>query len=248
MSNNINISLQNQIKDYDNANLSVEEVIEENFKNYKEIVVIDELITDISDWNRCEYGFIKNENGEFTNEDINDGQVACIYKTFKQVLKVSFDYRVSSEQNYDFLNVYLNGERVIHISGNTDYANYTKTFDAPTTTEIKFEYIKDGIMSAGNDAGFIKNLTITKEDIRSCALRNEIKNFKQTKNDIKYKILPIKNIPNKSKYKIRFFKDINNNIKYKIKPFKNITNYIFERIAYDLKTPPIRIIFKNFEE
>jgi len=248
MSNNINITLHNQVKNYSNANLSVREVIKDNFKNYNKIVATEEQITDISDWNRCSYGFIKNANGEFTNEDISDRQTACIYKTFEQVLKISFDYKVSSEQNYDFLNVYLNGERVIHISGETDYANYTKTFDAPTTIEIKFEYTKDVSTSAGNDAGFIKNLIITKKSICLCKLKNELKDFKQTKNDIKYKILSAKNINNNIKYKIKPFKDVNNNIKYKIKPFKNITNYAFERIAYDLRNPPVRIIFKNFKD
>ena len=123
MSNNINISLQNQIKSYGNANLSVREAIKDNFKNYNLFVMIEEQIIDISDWEKCDYGFIKNANGEFTNENIGDRQTACIYKTFEQVFKVSFDYRVSSEQYYDFLNVYLNGERIIHISGETDYVN-----------------------------------------------------------------------------------------------------------------------------
>jgi len=72
---------------------------------------------------------------------------------------IEFDYKASSEQGYDFLRVYINGSRVINISGNTPWQHYSRTL-TPGTYTIIFEYTKDFSISSYDDAGYIDNLKV----------------------------------------------------------------------------------------
>jgi hypothetical protein len=74
-----------------------------------------------------------------------------------QTSDLSFFHKVSSEGNYDWLNVYVNGARVVHISGSSNWTNYTTKLNAGQNT-IKFEYTKDGSAVQGSDAGYVDDL------------------------------------------------------------------------------------------
>ena len=88
-----------------------------------------------------------------------------IFKNFKQIgylsggspNLLSFDWRVSSELWYDQFNVYINGSKVLNLSG-VDSDTYSQNISEDLT--IKFEYIKDFSYSRGDDQGYIRNLNV----------------------------------------------------------------------------------------
>ncbi len=71
---------------------------------------------------------------------------------------MSFYYKVSSEQNYDFLKFYVNGTEVQSWSGNIAWTQYTYTFPSAGDYTIKFAYEKDYSVSEGSDCGWIDNI------------------------------------------------------------------------------------------
>lgn len=75
---------------------------------------------------------------------------------------VSFDYQVSSEANYDFLNFYVNGTKYGNWSGATS-AVFNRTFsNMPAGTYVfRWEYKKDGSGNSGSDCAWIDNAYIS---------------------------------------------------------------------------------------
>ncbi len=76
----------------------------------------------------------------------------------------SFDYRVSSETNWDWLEFYVNGvpglsKPLKSWSGEAGWTTYQ--FSVPAGTNIlAWRYVKDSSTSAGSDAAFIDNVDI----------------------------------------------------------------------------------------
>ncbi|MGK5506725.1 S8 family peptidase [Brevibacillus formosus] len=75
--------------------------------------------------------------------------------------KVIFDYRVSSEQNYDFFEVMVNGVSKLKISGSTGWVLNHEIALGTGSQTVTFKYYKDGSSSAGDDAAFIDNVRIS---------------------------------------------------------------------------------------
>jgi hypothetical protein len=73
---------------------------------------------------------------------------------------VSFWYRVSSEEDYDWFNFYVDGSRDIHVSGNGSWQYYSATLPAGTH-ELKWEYTKDVNTTNFNDTAYIDELTVS---------------------------------------------------------------------------------------
>ncbi len=73
---------------------------------------------------------------------------------------MSFWYRVSSEDTYDFFNFYVDGVRVVHVSGNGSWTQYATTLSAGSH-ELKWEYTKDVSVSSYSDTAWIDDLQIT---------------------------------------------------------------------------------------
>jgi len=101
----------------------------------------------------------------WTNNDIGDYATTQSQFTFNipanaTNARLSFDYLVRSEANYDYLNVYLDGQRIVHVSGNGSWQNFQTNLSAGNHTVV-FEYTKDGSVSSYDDAGYIDNLQIT---------------------------------------------------------------------------------------
>jgi len=72
---------------------------------------------------------------------------------------VVFDYKVSSETNWDWLEFHLNGLLLQRWSGEVGWATYQ--FSVPAGTNVfQWRYVKDPIGSAGLDAAFIDNLDL----------------------------------------------------------------------------------------
>ena len=75
----------------------------------------------------------------------------------------SFDYRVSSEAGWDFLEFYLNGVRLGRWSGEVGWASFQFRVVAGLNT-LEWRYSKDANFSAGLDAAFIDNVYLPLPD------------------------------------------------------------------------------------
>ena len=80
-----------------------------------------------------------------------------MYVEAGQILK--FDWSVSSENNYDWLTITLDGTEIIRKSGTTS-GSYEKTFTTSGTLSLVVKYTKDVSVNKGDDEGKIYNITL----------------------------------------------------------------------------------------
>lgn len=73
---------------------------------------------------------------------------------------VEFNYKVSSENNYDWFYVLIDGTQVIKKSGTVDFTVYTQGLSAGEHY-LTLKYTKDGSGSIGSDCGAIGYLKLT---------------------------------------------------------------------------------------
>lgn len=92
---------------------------------------------------------------------IEDAQTSelSLTEVFNAAATVSFDYRVSSEAGYDYLDFYVDGTRQLHVSGDSGWLGASYTLD-PGEHILKWLYIKDGSVGSGLDAAFIDDLIL----------------------------------------------------------------------------------------
>ena len=99
-------------------------------------------------------------NGDYLySADISDFQTAEYTVEALMPLTVTFDYKTSSEQNYDILYIQKNGETLVSCSGSTSYTSYS--VELQKGDKLSFIYRKDGSASNGSDCAYIDNLTYT---------------------------------------------------------------------------------------
>ena len=72
---------------------------------------------------------------------------------------LKFDWSVSSEKNYDWLTITLDGTEIVKKSGILS-GSYEKTFTTAGTHTLIVKYTKDNVQSSGNDEGEIYNITL----------------------------------------------------------------------------------------
>ena len=72
---------------------------------------------------------------------------------------LKFDWSVSSESNYDWLIITLDGTEIVKKSG-TLSGSYEKAFDTAGSHTLVVKYTKDGSVNNGNDEGKIYNVTL----------------------------------------------------------------------------------------
>ncbi len=94
-----------------------------------------------------------------TNSDINDNESSELLLSLTALLddSVSFWYKLSSEQDWDYLRFYIDGTELGAWSGlgSWTYASFPLTAGTHT---LKFLYEKDNIISAGLDCAFLDNI------------------------------------------------------------------------------------------
>ena len=85
---------------------------------------------------------------------------------------LKFDWSVSSESNYDWLTITLDGTEIVRKSG-TLSGSYEKTFDTAGTHTLVVKYTKDSSSNYGDDEGEIYNIAlgIAKDDTVSLVYR-----------------------------------------------------------------------------
>lgn len=105
---------------------------------------------------------------------LDNGTVWIVYTTALDIKEtttlvkaVSFDWKVSSESNFDYLSFYINGNLFKQISGEVNWE--TVSFNLPGTTAefytLKWVYSKDESASNGADAGWVDNLILHSEEL-----------------------------------------------------------------------------------
>ena len=91
----------------------------------------------------------------YRSNDIDHDSSTHMTMTVNGPCEFSFDWKVSSEGGWDWLNWYLNGSWQSEISG--DQAWQTVTYSLPEGEHtIKWEYSKDGIVDNGSDCGWVR--------------------------------------------------------------------------------------------
>jgi hypothetical protein len=88
---------------------------------------------------------------------IGDGEYSTMSTTVTGQA-ASFRWKVSSEPNYDFLTVLVDGNVQARISGNVDWTTQTLSYPYGTHT-ITWEYHRDGSLEWGEDRGMVDNFT-----------------------------------------------------------------------------------------
>lgn len=92
---------------------------------------------------------------------ISDGGTSTTTINFKllQSGSIEFNYTVSSEGNYDWLTITLDGTQIVRVSGTVSWTVFTKELDIGDHV-LELKYTKDGSQSRGSDAGAIGYLKI----------------------------------------------------------------------------------------
>ena len=81
------------------------------------------------------------------------------FSTSKQTTSVSFWYKVSSEDNYDFFEFYINGSRRLRTSGEVGWTQFTDNSLSNTNHTFEWRYTKDTYVDAGADRAWIDQIS-----------------------------------------------------------------------------------------
>ena len=74
--------------------------------------------------------------------------------------RLSFWYKVSSEQGYDFLRFYVDGTPVLATSGEVPWTQFTWVLGAGPHT-LRWDYSKDTVVSVGSDTAWVDYIDFT---------------------------------------------------------------------------------------
>jgi len=245
--------IRENIEDYKNNNSKID-YIHKTFKNYKEIKKTEEIeeevneteknppLTDLEDFNQINPNKpFSATDGIYSNADLEDVDygISGVIKELKGVKSISFDWKVSSEEDCDYL-AYgtepldfdidyddederedlcddLEDYCLNKISDETDWE--TVTLENLGDVKFWFVYFKDGSSDDYDDTGYIKNINIVFEEDNDSE-DNDSENI-ENGNYLSYEM---------------------------IKQFKNKYNRSFCRLGRDFSTPSKRITFRNFED
>ena len=81
------------------------------------------------------------------------------FSTSKQTTSVSFWYKVSSEDNYDFFEFYINGSRRLRTSGEVGWTQFTDNSLSNTNHTFEWRYTKDTYVDAGADRAWVDQIS-----------------------------------------------------------------------------------------
>lgn len=99
--------------------------------------------------------------GSARSGTIGDNGTTTLRTTVQGKGTLTFKWKASSEQNYDKLNLYVDGSLVTSISGSTNWTTYTRTISAEGSHTVEWRYTKDGSVSSGSDCGWIDDVVWT---------------------------------------------------------------------------------------
>jgi hypothetical protein len=94
----------------------------------------------------------------YGSKDISHNQQSNTYLTIITDY-IEFYWYVSSENNYDFFEFYIDGNREIRQSGTSGWNKFSKALTKGEHT-FQWRYYKDGSVSSGDDRAYIDNLIL----------------------------------------------------------------------------------------
>ena len=110
---------------------------------------------------RIDTGTCSTAPGSARSGAISDNGTTTLKTTVQGAGTLVFKWKASSEENYDKLNLYIDGSLATSISGTTDWTTFTRTVTGPGAHTFEWRYTKDGSVSAGSDCGWIDDVTWT---------------------------------------------------------------------------------------
>ncbi len=97
--------------------------------------------------------------------DINDNETSWMELDISGPETILFQWKVSSESGYDFLQFKVNGTTQAEIDGEVDWTRVS--YDLPEGDhKVRWEYSKDSSVSSGADAGWVDELILLTSDPR----------------------------------------------------------------------------------
>jgi hypothetical protein len=93
--------------------------------------------------------------------NISDSQSSRITTEVTGSGVLSFYWKVSSESNYDYLSVWVDGERQNRISGSVGWSEVTLNIEGSGGHTVQWQYDKDASVSSGDDTGWVDLVTWT---------------------------------------------------------------------------------------
>lgn len=116
-----------------------------------------------ADWSVVE-GIAFEGNSSAQSDDIGDSQSAEMYLEYEvmQDDSISFYRKVSSEQSYDYLQFYIDGDLMDEWAGEIDWGRKAYAVSAGPHT-FKWVYDKDGSQSNGDDCAWIDYIILPPE-------------------------------------------------------------------------------------
>lgn len=76
--------------------------------------------------------------------------------------QITFEYKVSSEENHDYFRFKVNGSTRVEASGETGWQTYTEIIPESGTTVLTWEFAKDSGGNAGDDTACVRNVVLSK--------------------------------------------------------------------------------------
>jgi len=120
---------------------------------------------------------LDNTEAAIISGDINDDQQSSVMLTLSGPGSLSFEWKVSSEENadtpndpYDALYLFVDDEQVNFISGEVSYTTVTIPDLSSGEHKITWLYLKDAGTSEGKDQGAIKNVVFTPEPLAAISI------------------------------------------------------------------------------
>ena len=92
------------------------------------------------------------------NQYVNNSESSITIK-FSGRGEISFFYLVSSEDNWDFIKIYANGEEIVKDSGNGTWSKFSWYSEDNEEDIIIVKYQKDGNVYANDDCCYLKELS-----------------------------------------------------------------------------------------
>ena len=100
------------------------------------------------------------DNDSCQSGDIEDNEESWIQTNVTGPVNLSFYWKVSSEQYWDYLRFYIDDVLFDEISGDVDWQQQVVSIGSGVHT-LKWAYEKDGSVTYGNDCGWLDNVVIT---------------------------------------------------------------------------------------
>ena len=92
---------------------------------------------------------------------IGDGGSTTLSTAVQGKGTLSFRWRTSSEQDFDWLRLRVDGSEVAKISGEREWQDFSRTVDTDGSHTVEWTYFKDDSVAGGSDCGWVDDVAWT---------------------------------------------------------------------------------------